>query len=248
MDVLIIESGLSYLTDFENVIEDYFPEVTKKSIKSIKRVKNLLAIGEKELVNYDVVVCSPTHFEVLSELNLGPRRVIAIQEVQGHENSEKGKNGIELKLLNSGNHKPKSAIGNRAASKGKKPGKGSTQPDLMGNMQAKETIAIPSLTGFRLVKIKDIIAIEADRAYSNFHLLGSDKFTISKSLSWAEKRLADHGFYRLNRSWLINREHVLFFTRENGHSLHLEKDIVIPITDGSRKRILDWLESFAIID
>ena len=45
MDVLIIESGLSYLTDFENVIEDYFPEVTKKSIKSIKRVKNLLAIG-----------------------------------------------------------------------------------------------------------------------------------------------------------------------------------------------------------
>ena len=48
---------------------------------------------------------------------------------------------------------------------------------------------------------------EADRNYTNFHLINNRHFLASKTLKEYEEILVDHGFLRVHKSHLINLAH-----------------------------------------
>lgn len=75
-------------------------------------------------------------------------------------------------------------------------------------------IVIPELGNRRILNLKDILAIEADGAYSKVHLINSKCITVSKNLKYFERVLPENSnFFRSHRGWLINLEHIQSLNR-----------------------------------
>ncbi len=100
-------------------------------------------------------------------------------------------------------------------------------------------LVIAEMGNRRIININDIIAIEANGAYTSIHLLNQQKITTSKNLKYYENLLDnDTSFYRVHRSWLINFDYLKSFNR-TASILHLEANIEAKI---SRKHYNEFLE------
>lgn len=75
-------------------------------------------------------------------------------------------------------------------------------------------IVIPELGNRRVVSLDDIIAIEADGAYSSIHLKENKMITTSKNLKYFEGVLPKEShFFRSHRAWIINLDHIDFLNK-----------------------------------
>lgn len=70
-------------------------------------------------------------------------------------------------------------------------------------------IVLPLANSYQFIQVSDIVAIEAARAYCNFHLSDERKFLVSKSLKHFEEILeGESSFVRIHRSFLINLNYI----------------------------------------
>jgi len=77
-------------------------------------------------------------------------------------------------------------------------------------------LCLPTLKGFIVVKLDDIIYCEAERSYTIFHLENKRTVTVSKSLIEYDNLLQDTQFIRIHKSFLINLHHVKEYQRGEG--------------------------------
>ena len=82
---------------------------------------------------------------------------------------------------------------------------------LLKTIKEKEykKIVIPELGNRRIVNIDDIIALEADGAYSKIHLINQKTITTSKNLKYFEDVFPkETAFFRSHRTWIVNILHI----------------------------------------
>jgi two-component system LytT family response regulator len=80
----------------------------------------------------------------------------------------------------------------------------------------KYTYSDKGLTHYFMVA--DIIAIEAQRSYSTFKLTNGKQITVSKNIKAIHAELADSNkFFRTHRSWIVNLEHVISYSKSAMH-------------------------------
>lgn len=78
-----------------------------------------------------------------------------------------------------------------------------------------QKIVIPETGNRRIVNLDDIIAIEADGAYSSIHLNDNSVITISKNLKYFETILPkDTSFFRSHRTWIVNLKYLEFLNKK----------------------------------
>ena len=70
--------------------------------------------------------------------------------------------------------------------------------------EAEEKIIVPSHNGYEMIKLNDIIAIEAENNYVFFILEDGRKLLASQALSYYEDLLPEHSFFRIHKSHIIN--------------------------------------------
>ncbi len=78
---------------------------------------------------------------------------------------------------------------------------------LLENLKNKEQkkIVIPELGTKRIINLSDIIAIEAEGAYTNIYMIDNHTITTSKNLKYYQKILEiEKQFFRSHRSWIVN--------------------------------------------
>jgi two-component system LytT family response regulator len=98
---------------------------------------------------------------------------------------------------------------------------------LLNTINSKEftQIVIPELGNRRVLNLKELIAIEADGAYSKFHLIQSKSIIASKNLKYFEDVLPKKGgFFRSHRGWIVNLKYIKTINRTKG-TLNLENEI-----------------------
>lgn len=81
---------------------------------------------------------------------------------------------------------------------------------------AEMRLCLPTLKGFIVLKLEEIIYCEAERSYTVFHLEGNKTVTVSKPLLEYESLLRDTTFLRIHKSFLINLYHVKEYQRGEG--------------------------------
>jgi len=98
---------------------------------------------------------------------------------------------------------------------------------LLANWQRPEQvrIALPTLTGFLFVPIKDIVRCESDNTYTTFFTLDKRTIIVSKTLKECERMLTDFNFYRVHNSHLINLDYITEYVKGEGG--------LVKMTDGS---------------
>jgi two-component system LytT family response regulator len=77
-------------------------------------------------------------------------------------------------------------------------------------------LCLPTLKGFLILKLEEIVYCEAERSYTIFHLEKNKTVTVSKPLLDYDLLLKDTSFFRVHKSFLINLHHVREYQRGEG--------------------------------
>ena len=85
----------------------------------------------------------------------------------------------------------------------------------------KMKMCIPSMKGFQVVEIPDIMYCEASSNYTNFHFTNRSVICASKPIHEYETLLADSNFVRVHKSYVVNLDHVKEYLRGEGGSVIL---------------------------
>jgi len=104
---------------------------------------------------------------------------------------------------------------------------------------SQRRIALPTLTGFLFVAIKDIVRCESDNTYTTFFTLDKKKIIVSKTLKECERMLTDYKFYRVHNSHLVNLDYITEYLKGEGG---LVKMVDGSHVDVSRRRKEEFLK------
>lgn len=105
------------------------------------------------------------------------------------------------------------------------------------NFSSNESITIKSGYDLHKIKFSDIIYIESDSEYVNFHIRGGKKIMSYQSLKSLEKSLPSNIFMRVHRSYIINKANV---TALKGKDLILDTT-KIPVSTSYYEKVKETL-------
>lgn len=118
---------------------------------------------------------------------------------------------------------------------------------LMENQktQANEEkrLVLKSIDKVHVIRLQDILHLEADASYCHFHLTGTMTITASKPLKEFAELFNDSHYFRVHKSHLINLKHVKRFERGDGGYVIMADDSRIPVSSQKREELIARLET-----
>jgi two-component system, LytTR family, response regulator len=120
---------------------------------------------------------------------------------------------------------------------------------FLHNVQQKHTpanmrLCIPSLKGFQVVELDDILYAEAAGNYTNFYFSNKHAVCTSKPIHEYEELLSDAGFVRIHKSFLVNLLHITEYIRGEGGSVILSNGAEIEVARRKKESFLYKMKSF----
>jgi two-component system LytT family response regulator len=117
---------------------------------------------------------------------------------------------------------------------------------LRDSLRSKnEKIIIPSTDGLNIVKLGDIIRLEASDVYTLFYMTNGQRFVASKPLNNYEKILEDLPFSRVHSKHLINLMYVKRYVKGKGGSIILEDNTEVEVSVRKKADFLEKLKNYA---
>jgi two-component system LytT family response regulator len=114
---------------------------------------------------------------------------------------------------------------------------------LLDNLRQKSTgtgkIMLPTLEGFEIIPIDDIMYCEADDNFTKFHIKDQKPLLICRTLKYFEETLADYQFVRIHRSHLINLDYVIRYTKGKGGYVTMENDKELEVAPKKKSVFLE---------
>ncbi len=105
-------------------------------------------------------------------------------------------------------------------------------------------LCIPSIKGFQVVEIDEIIYCEANGNYTNFYFTKRATICASKPIHEYEELLSDCNFVRVHKSFLINLEHIKEYIRGEGGSLILSNGKEVEVSRRKKDVLMTKMKSF----
>ncbi len=99
-------------------------------------------------------------------------------------------------------------------------------------------LCLPTMKGFMILKLDDIVYGEAERSYTVFHLEDKKTVTVSKPLLEYESMLVDTSFFRIHKSFLINLQHVKEYQRGEGGTVIMSNNAEIEVSRRKKEQFL----------
>ncbi len=96
-----------------------------------------------------------------------------------------------------------------------------------GDINSK--VALPTLSGFKMVKINHIIYCEADENYTKINTAQGEMIHVSKTLKFVEELLPPEYFFRIHKSYLVNLNYIKSYDRTDGHKVILESGVELEV-------------------
>lgn len=110
--------------------------------------------------------------------------------------------------------------------------------------QCVEKITVPEQFGFQIVKVCDIMYLEADSNYTILHFSGLNKIVATRSLGDFAKILEGPDFFRIHKSTLINLRYLKAYSSYQGNFAELTDGTLLNI---SRRKIQEFKDAVSHI-
>ncbi len=108
---------------------------------------------------------------------------------------------------------------------------------------ASARVALPTLTGFMFVAVKDIVRCESDNTYTTFHLNDKRSIIVSKILKECEVMLADYRFFRIHNSHLVNLDYISEYIKGEGGFVKMTDGTQVDVSRRRKDEFLRALKS-----
>jgi len=112
---------------------------------------------------------------------------------------------------------------------------------LLKNKNNVSKIALPTLNGYRFVKVKDIIRCEANNNYTSFYLQTTEKIVVTRTLKDFESMLKDDSFIRVHQSHLINIDYVEQYIKGDGGTAIMSDGSEVEISRRKKDQFLNGM-------
>ncbi|MDC1352838.1 LytTR family DNA-binding domain-containing protein [Flavobacteriales bacterium] len=104
-------------------------------------------------------------------------------------------------------------------------------------------IAIPTRSGYIFIENKDILYFKASENYTEIFLTSGKRIISSKTIKRYEEKVSPHIFYRVHKSFIINKHnHLKELSRQMGNFAVMTNGEHIPI---ARRRLTDFMKEIA---
>jgi two-component system LytT family response regulator len=101
-----------------------------------------------------------------------------------------------------------------------------------------QKIALPTLHGYELVPLNNIMYCESSSNYTTIHLNNGQHLLISQTLKDIEDLLDMQPFFRIHNSYVVNLQYAIRYTKGEGGFLVLNNDILIPVSRNKKEELL----------
>ena len=116
---------------------------------------------------------------------------------------------------------------------------------LQHNLQpgAVQRIMLPTMEGFEIVAVNQIIYCEAADNFTKFYFDGLPTLLICRTLKYFEEVLASHGFIRIHRSYVINPTFVLRYNKGKGGYVMMKNNVELEISPNKKETFMQAFHS-----
>jgi two-component system LytT family response regulator len=238
---VLIDDEMHCLDTLNILISDYCPTIHvsarclsgKKGLEAIEKIK-------PELVFLDIEMPLMNGFELLEKFDKIPFSVIFTTGYDQYAIKAIRFSALDylLKPID-----PKELVGAvHKVQVQKAPPSAEQFRMLMNQIQHKENnlykIAIPTLDGFELIMVDQVIYCEANDNYTHFYLKNGNKITVCRTLREIEEQLEDFSsFLRIHHSYIVNLNEADKYIRGDGGYLVMNSGSTINVSR-SRKSLL----------
>ncbi|WP_207427504.1 LytTR family DNA-binding domain-containing protein [Pedobacter sp. SYSU D00535] len=232
------------------LIQENCPEVQVAGIvKSVSEARQLISAQVFNLVFLDIAMPKENGFELLPALQERNIRVIFTTAYDQYALKALKANAIDYLLKPIDIEELKTAVSKAEAwanltsprtpeSLSSRESDESSQPTSSASRTQKK-ITLPNTYGFNVIDTADIIYVEADSNYSEFHLQDGEKLVISKPLKEIEDSLDPQEFLRIHKSVIVNFRYIKSYVNKNGWQIILSNGVTLPV---SRRRATEFQE------
>ncbi len=105
-------------------------------------------------------------------------------------------------------------------------------------------IVLKTTEQIHVVKVREIIRLEADKNYTTFFMESGVQILVSRTLKEYDEMLTDFGFIRVHQSHLVNVDFIDRFDKRDGGFLILKNKTSVPVSSRKREELLKALENF----
>jgi two-component system LytT family response regulator len=102
-----------------------------------------------------------------------------------------------------------------------------------------QKIMLPTMEGFEIVNISLILYCEAEDNFTRFHFESGPPLLICRTLKYFDDILKDSKFIRIHRSYLINPEYVIRYSKGKGGFVTMKNNKELEVSENRKKEFLD---------
>ena len=240
LKAIIIEDNRKSAELLQEYIKNLFCDVSITGIaKTVDEAADIIFKEKPNLVFLDINLQEESGFDILKRTNPDDYEVIVTTAYSEHSLQAIKNSAIDYILKPYDTEDLKKAVAKARKQIGLK--QSSRIVDAAEHGKLDDRIYVSTLDGLIFLKMDDIVCIEADSSYSEFHLLNGSKVVTSKRLSIYEEQLKNHLFIRVHKSYLINLKHIARYQRGRGGYLEMSNGMIIKVGESKKEELLKHL-------
>lgn len=111
--------------------------------------------------------------------------------------------------------------------------------------RSRKKLVLKTIDNIYLLKLADINYCESDGAYTRFHTVDGREIMVSRGLKEFEDILAEQGFFRVHKSYLINLTYIVKFEKNDGGFVIMDNEARVPVSTRKRELLLDLFDKLS---
>ena len=246
---LLVDDEPRGLSALQKLLEMNCPEVDIVGLcSSSDEAREKIEKLKPDLVFLDIAMPEKNGFELLNEINPIDFEIIFVTAHNDFMLQAFKFSAVDYLLKPVENDLLIEAV-KRAAKRIEEKTSGSNLETLLYNVRQKDggqklKMCITSLKGFQVVKLSDIIYLEASSNYTNFYFIDRPLICASKPIHEYEELLADSNFVRIHKSVVVNLEHVKEYLRGEGGTIILSNAKKVEVSRRRKESFINRMKEY----
>jgi len=240
MNVLIIDDEQDSREIIKSYIHQYFPKMTVVGeANSVSSGLELILSSDFDLLFLDIQLKHQTSFDILEKLPHFSSDIIfitahdeyAIRAIKHHAMDYLLKPLERTEFVNSVQFYLEK-------SNSKRINQFESLISNFKNFKSNNQLKLPTLTGFKIVNIEDILYLESDSNYTYLYFKNGNKELISKTLKQFQNELPENLFCRIHNSFIVNINSVKEYIKGRGGQIVLRNNKVLNVAQAKKSNFL----------
>ncbi len=111
----------------------------------------------------------------------------------------------------------------------------------LAQQNSPKKISIHTQDGILLLSLEDILFCKSEGSYCFIYLRDQPSVMVSKNLTEMEELINSAIFFRVHKSFLINRDHITKVNKADGGEAMMSNKELVPISRQRKSAFLEWL-------